>query len=97
MGDDLCITNIPGPPMQAFLAGIAIKGVGAVTPPSGAALSVSLVSTAERACVTITTDTAAVHDSPKLAGCIEDRILRSLLCSARAAPQRRHDGSSRIS
>ncbi|MFZ0250129.1 MAG: wax ester/triacylglycerol synthase domain-containing protein [Acidimicrobiales bacterium] len=87
MGDDLCITNIPGPPMQAFLAGIAIKGIYAVTPPSGAALSVSLVSTAERACVTITTDTAAVHDSPKLAGCIEDGF--SEVCSARPA------GSSR--
>ena len=81
MGDDLCITNIPGPPFQAFLAGVAVEGIYAVTPPSGAAFSVSLVSTAERACVTITTDIAAVHDSPKLAGCIEDGF--SEVCSAR--------------
>jgi WS/DGAT/MGAT family acyltransferase len=81
MGDDLCITNIPGPPFQAFLAGVAIDGIYAVTPPSGAALSVSLVSTAKRACVTITTDLAAVHDGPKLAGCIEDGF--SEVCSAR--------------
>ncbi len=72
MGDDFCITNIPGPPFQAFLAGVAVKSIYAVSPPSGAALSVSLVSTAERACVTITADVAAVPDSPKLAGCIED-------------------------
>ena len=72
MGDDFCITNIPGPPFQAFLAGVAVKGIYAVSPPSGAALSVSLVSTAERACVTITADVAAVPDCPKLAGCIED-------------------------
>ncbi len=81
MGDDLCITNIPGPPFQAFLTGVAVEGIYAVTPPSGAALSVSLVSTAERACITITTDIAAVHDSPKLAGCIEDGF--SEICSAR--------------
>ena len=81
MGDDLCITNIPGPPLQTYLAGVAVEGIYAVTPPSGAALSVSFVSTAERACVTITTDTAAVHDSPKLAGCIEDGF--SEVCSAR--------------
>ena len=87
MGDDLCITNIPGPPFQAFLAGVPVEGIYAVTPPSGAALSVSLVSTAERACVTITTDTAAVHDSPKLAGCIEDGF--SEICSAR------RDGTTR--
>ena len=72
MGDDFCITNIPGPPFQAFLSGVAVKSIYAVSPPSGAALSVSLVSTAERACVTITADVAAVPDSPKLAACIED-------------------------
>jgi WS/DGAT/MGAT family acyltransferase len=81
MGDDLCITNVPGPPLQTYLAGVAVEGIYAVTPPSGAALSVSFVSTAERACVTITTDTAAVPDGPKLAGCIEDGF--SEVCSAR--------------
>ncbi len=81
MGDDVCITNVPGPPAQTFLAGVAVEGIYAVTPPSGAALSVSLVSTAERACVTITTDIAAVLDSPKLAGCIEDGF--SEVCTAR--------------
>ncbi len=81
MGDDLCITNIPGPQFQTYLAGVAVEGIYAVTPPSGAALSVSLVSTAERACITITTDIAAVRDSPKLAGCIEDGF--SEVCSAR--------------
>jgi diacylglycerol O-acyltransferase len=81
MGDDLCITNIPGPPLQTFLAGVAVEGIYAVTPPSGAAFSVSLVSTADRACLTITTDIAAVDDGPKLAGCIEDGFAE--VCSAR--------------
>ena len=72
LGDDFCITNIPGPPFQAFLAGAGVEGIYAVSPPSGAALNVSLVSAANRACVTITADVAAVPDSAKLAACIED-------------------------
>ena len=80
MGDDFCITNIPGPPFRAFLAGVAVEGIYAVSPPSGAALSVSLVSTAAHACVTITTDVAAVPDSPKLAGCLEEGF--SEVCSS---------------
>jgi len=87
MGDDLCITNIPGPPLQPFLAGVAVEGIYAVTPPSGAAFSVSLVSTGERACLTITTDIAAVNDGPKLAGCIEDGFAE--ICSARPPGQPR--------
>ena len=72
LGNDFCITNIPGPPFQAFVAGASVEGIYAVSPPSGAALNVSLISAGERACVTITADIAAVPDSPKLAGCIED-------------------------
>jgi WS/DGAT/MGAT family acyltransferase len=81
LGDDFCITNIPGPPFQAFLAGTGVEGIYAVSPPSGAALNVSLVSAANRACVTITADVAAVPDSPKLAACIEDGFAE--VCSAR--------------
>jgi diacylglycerol O-acyltransferase len=81
LGNDVCITNIPGPPFQAFLAGAGVEGIYAVSPPSGAALNVSLISAGERACITITTDVAAVPDSPKLAGCIEDGFAE--VCSAR--------------
>ena len=73
----------PRPPFQAFLAA-PVESIYAVSPPSGAALNVSLVSTAERACVTITADVAAVPDSPKLAGCIEDGFAE--ICSARTPP-----------
>ena len=80
LGNDFCITNIPGPPFQAFLAGAGVEGIYAVSPPSGAALNVSLISAGERACITITADVAAVPDSPKLAGCIEDGFAE--VCSA---------------
>jgi WS/DGAT/MGAT family acyltransferase len=81
LGDDFCITNIPGPPFEVFLAGIGVEGIYAVSPPSGAALNVSLVSAANRACITITADVAAVPDSPKLAACLEDGFAE--VCSAR--------------
>ena len=87
LGNDFCITNIPGPPFQAFLAGAGVEGIYAVSPPSGAALNVSLISAADRACVTLTADVAAVPDSPKLAGCIEDGFAE--VCSPRPPDGRR--------
>ncbi len=81
LGDDFCITNIPGPPFQASLAGVGVHGIFAVSPPSGAALNISLVSAADRACVTINVDVAAIPDGPKLAACIEDGFAE--VCSAR--------------
>jgi hypothetical protein len=82
MGNDFCITNVPGPPVPVFVDGAPLEVIYAVSPPSGAAFNISLVSTAERACVTLTTDTVAVPDSAKLAGCIDDGFAE--VCSVRA-------------
>lgn len=84
LGTDLCITNIPGPPFRASLAGMPVEGIFALSPPSGAALNVSLVSCADRASVTMTADTAAVPDATKLAGCIEDGFAE--LCAFPTVP-----------
>jgi diacylglycerol O-acyltransferase / wax synthase len=81
LGNDVCVTNIPGPPFPVSLGGARVEGIYAASPPSGAAFNVSLISLADRACVTITADVAAVPDSPKLAGCIEDGFAE--VCSAR--------------
>ena len=83
LGNDVCVTNIPGPPFAVTLAGAAVQGIYAVSPPSGAALSVSLISTMDRVCITVTADVAAVPDSPKLAGCIEDGFAE--VCSVRSS------------
>ena len=82
MGNDFCITNVPGPPIPVSVDGAPLEAIYAVSPPSGAAFNVSLVSTAERACVALTTDTAAVSDGAKLAGCIDDGFAE--VCSVRA-------------
>jgi WS/DGAT/MGAT family acyltransferase len=81
-GNDFCITNVPGPPFPVSVDGAAVEAIYAVSPPSGAAFNISLVSTAERACLTLTTDTAAVSDGAKLAACIDDGFAE--VCSARA-------------
>jgi WS/DGAT/MGAT family acyltransferase len=72
MGNDFCITNVPGPPFPVSVDGAELQAIYAVSPPSGAAFNISLVSTAARACLTLTTDMAAVSDGAKLAGCIDD-------------------------
>lgn len=78
-GDDFCITNVPGPPFETFLAGARVDQMYAFAPASGAALNVSLVTPAERACIGITVDTAAVPDSAKLATCLGDGFDEVLL------------------
>lgn len=74
-GDDFCVTNIPGAPYETYLAGSRVDSFYAFAPPSGAAVNVSLVTPAERACVGVTVDTAAVPDSPKLAACLEEGLV----------------------
>ena len=80
-GTDVCVTNVPGPPGRTSIAGATVEGIYAFAPPSGGALNVSLVSSAGKACIGITVDAAAVPDSAKLAGCLEDGFAE--VCSAR--------------
>jgi len=71
-GDDFCVTNVPGPPFETYLAGARVERMYAFAPPSGAALNVSLVTSANRACVGIAVDRAAIPDSPELAACLAE-------------------------
>jgi diacylglycerol O-acyltransferase len=71
-GVDLCVTNVPGPTFETFLAGARVERMYAFAPPSGAAVNVSLVTSADRVCIGIVVDSAAVPDSPQLAACLAD-------------------------
>jgi diacylglycerol O-acyltransferase / wax synthase len=93
LGDDFCITNVPGPPFQPSFAGVGVTSIYALSPPSGAAFNAALVSVGDRACITINVDVAAVADVPKLAGCIEDGFTE--VCSAARPPRRRRRQGSR--
>jgi WS/DGAT/MGAT family acyltransferase len=71
-GIDFCITNVPGPTFQTYLAGARVERIYAFAPPSGAAVNVSLVTSPDRVCIGIVVDTAAVPDSPQLAASLAD-------------------------
>ncbi|MBF6556508.1 MAG: DUF1298 domain-containing protein [Acidimicrobiales bacterium] len=71
-GGDFCVTNVPGPPFETYLAGARVERMYAFAPPSGAAVNVSLVTTSDRACVGIVVDRDAIPDGPELAACLAD-------------------------
>ena len=71
-GVDFCVTNVPGPTFETYLAGARVDRMYAFAPPSGASVNVSLVTSADRACIGIVVDSAAVPDSRQLADCLAD-------------------------
>jgi WS/DGAT/MGAT family acyltransferase len=71
-GVDFCVTNVPGPTFETYLAGARVDRMYAFAPPSGAAVNVSLVTSADRACIGIVVDSAAVPDSAHMAACLAD-------------------------
>lgn len=68
---DVDAVDVPGLREPAYLAGARVERLWAFAPPTGAALSVTLVSHGDRACVAIATDRAAVHDPDQLAACLQ--------------------------
>lgn len=68
---DLVCTNVPGVPYPTYLAGAELERQYAFAPPSGAAVSVALLSHVGHACIGVVVDTAAVPD--------DDLFLRSLV------------------
>ena len=71
-GVDLTITNVPGIPLPVFLAGAEVLREWALAPPSGAALSVALLSHLDTACIGVVCDTGAVHDVDGFVACLVD-------------------------
>jgi WS/DGAT/MGAT family acyltransferase len=71
-GSDFVATNVPGPKRPVQVAGAEVTRIYAFSPPSGAALNVSLVSVGDRAFVGINIDRAAVPDDRLLVDCLTD-------------------------
>lgn len=82
---DFNASNVPGPPIRLYCAGAEIQAMYPATPLAGAAVSVSLLSYAGRAHLTINTDTGAVPDVEQLVVCIEDSF-QELLAEVREQP-----------
>lgn len=70
-GVDVDLVDVPGLDRPAYLAGAAIDRLYAFAPPSGASMSVTLLSHVGSACIGLQTDRAAIADPEALAACIE--------------------------
>lgn len=71
---DAVVTNVPGLPVRAYLAGSEVLREYAFAPPAGAALNVSLVSHLDLACIGVVVDSAAVPDDQVLVECLADGL-----------------------
>jgi WS/DGAT/MGAT family acyltransferase len=70
-GVDFVTSNVPGPPMETFLAGARIEAVYGFGPLSGAAANLTLFSYLDQLGMAINTDRAAIPDPEVFLGCIE--------------------------
>ena len=69
---DTVVTNVPGLPARAYLAGAEVVREYAFAPTAGAAVNVALVSHCDLACIGIVVDTGAVSDEEQLVQSIVD-------------------------
>ncbi|MGD9997570.1 MAG: wax ester/triacylglycerol synthase domain-containing protein [Ilumatobacteraceae bacterium] len=68
---DLVATNVPGFERPVFLAGAEVLRQFAFAPPSGAGMSIALMSYVDRCCIGVNVDTAAVPDGRALVDCLQ--------------------------
>jgi hypothetical protein len=68
---DVDAVDVDGLRHRAFLGGALVERMWAFAPPTGAALSITLLSHGDTGCVGIAADRAAVPDSELLAACVE--------------------------
>lgn len=71
---DVDAVNVPGVPVPVWLAGAAVQRLHAFAPPTGAALSVTLLSHVDTACIGIQTDDEAVTDPDAMTACIVEGL-----------------------
>jgi WS/DGAT/MGAT family acyltransferase len=71
---DVDVTNVPGLDRAAFVGGARIGRLWAFAPPTGAALSVTLVSHERTCCLGLACDQRAVADPELLATCLDEGL-----------------------
>ena len=67
---DFVASDVPGVPVDLYLAGAPVTGYYAFGPTTGAALNVTLVSYRGTCCIGVNVDTAAVPDAGVLVDCL---------------------------
>lgn len=94
-GDDFVATNVPGPPVETWLAGAQVAGIYAFGPTSGAALNVALITPAGRGCVGVNVDVAAAPDPAVLSRCVADGFAELAAAAPAAGRHRAPAGAAR--
>jgi len=79
---DVDVVDVPGLDRPAYLGGARLDRLWAFAPPTGAALSIALVSHGATACVGLACDRLAVTDPELMAACL-DRGLDELIALGR--------------
>lgn len=77
-GVDFVTSNVPGVPFPVYLAGAEMRAQYAFGPPSGAAMSVVLVSHRGTCCVGVNLDAVAVPDRDRLLECLREGFEEAL-------------------
>lgn len=70
-GIDFIASNVPGPPVPLYIAGAQIEAQYPFGPLAAAAVNFTLLSGADRVCIGVNTDPAAVPDPEVLLECIQ--------------------------
>jgi hypothetical protein len=71
---DLVASNVPGIPMRSWIAGAELIREYPFAPASGSALSVTLMSHGDTACIGVSCDIAAVADPGLLCQCLHEAL-----------------------
>ena len=71
---DVDVVDVPGLQAPAYFAGAEVERLWAFAPPTGAAMSITLVSHQDTACIGLAADRAAVEDPDLLAACLERAV-----------------------
>jgi WS/DGAT/MGAT family acyltransferase len=85
-GVDFVASNVPGSPVPLHLAGASVSAVYAFAPPTGAALSVTLVSYIDTCAIGVAADPDAVPDVDLLVECLGDACAEVLSLPVHLAP-----------
>ena len=83
---DVDAVDVPGLQRDAFVGGARIERMWAFAPPTGAALSVTLLSHLDTACIGVLCDLAAVQDPSLLRTCLVSAFEHVLAAGLDAAP-----------
>jgi diacylglycerol O-acyltransferase len=67
-------SNVPGIPTRAWIAGAELIREYPFAPASGAALSVTMMSHGDTACIGVSCDVAAVDDPALLCECLHEAL-----------------------